>query len=269
MEDAPNLSIVIPAYNEEARLPGLLATLRSDAESTVAAGGFTFLEAVIVDDGSGDRTSELLGAAAIEDGRIRPVLGDGRNRGKGAAVAAGMRAAQGAFALQADVDLSTPLSDLAQLGAAIREGADLAIGSRVLEGSVVEDAPLERKHLGKVFNYIVRRITGLPFRDTQCGFKLMRTETGRELLSSQVSSGFAFDVELLLRAQLAGLRVAEVPVTYVHDPRSQVRIARASARMVLDVARLGYRVRPRRGLGSGAADEAHGYTGRKPHTEGD
>ena len=265
---AQSLSIIVPAYNEEARLPALLQTLGSEGQAAVAAGGFEFLEAVIVDDGSGDRTPELLSRAAEADSRVRPVLGDGRNRGKGAAVAAGVRAAEGELVLLADVDLSTPLSDLAKLGAAVREGADMAIGSRVMEGSVVENAPLRRRHLGKMFNLVVRGITGLPYRDTQCGFKLMGAETARELLQTQISSGFAFDVELLMRARLADLQVAEVPVTYVHDPRSQVRVASASVGMVLDVVRVARRLRSRR-LWHAPAQQAERDPGRQPQPEGD
>jgi dolichyl-phosphate beta-glucosyltransferase len=164
------------------------------------------------------------------------VLGAGR-RGKGGAVAIGLRAAQGEYSLLTDVDLSTPLADLSRLGEAIRGGADIAIGSRDLEGSNVR-APVHRRQGGRLFNAAVRALTGLRIRDTQCGFKLMPTAIGRELTEQQISEGLAYDVELLVRAQAAGLRIAEVPVTYLHDHESRVSMATASPRMLVDVARV-------------------------------
>jgi dolichyl-phosphate beta-glucosyltransferase len=244
---APTLSLVIPAYNEAERLPSLLEALGSDTEKLVRRAGFEYLETVIVDDGSTDATARKLAEAAQGDARIRPVPAHGGNRGKGAAVAAGAAAARGEFMLQTDVDLSTPLDDLVGLAAAVRDGADLAIGSRDLPGSVVVNAPSHRKQLGRAFNLAVRALTGMSVSDTQCGFKLMRTDTARRLLEQQVCPGYAYDVELLVRAQAAGLRIDEVPVTYVHDPRSRVRVASASVQMLFDVIRLSYRVRPRRG----------------------
>jgi glycosyltransferase involved in cell wall biosynthesis len=240
---APSLSIVIPAFNEEARLPHLLKLLDSKAAATAARCGFQFLEALIVNDGSSDGTAAILARAAERDDAVRPVLGEGHS-GKGAAVATGLRAARGDYSLLADVDLSTPLDDLAQLAAAIRDGADVAIGSRELEDSNVK-APLHRRQGGRVFNAVVRGLTRLQVRDTQCGFKLLPTAAGRELTKVQLCAGFAFDVELLVRAQASGLRIAEVPVTYLHDPRSRVRIATASPRMLCDVARLAVRIRHR------------------------
>src|SRR5437763_4194775 len=246
MTAVTTLSLVIPAFDEEARLPGLLDSLAADAPRQVEAAGYELLEAVIVDDGSNDRTAEVLRAGAEADPRVRSLLGWSENRGKGAAVAAGVAAARGEFVLQVDVDLSTPLDELGRLGAALRGGADLAIGSRVLEGSAVQ-GPLHRIVLGRGFNGLVRVLTGMPYRDTQCPFKLMRTSAWRDCLAAQSCPGFAYDVELLLRARLAGLSVVEVPVSYLHDDRSRVRVASASPRMLIDVVRLAYRVRARRG----------------------
>ena len=236
-----SLSIVIPAFNEEARLPQLLRELEGDAAQTVGDCGFDLTEAVIVDDGSTDRTAAILTAVGERQGIVRPLLGSG-HRGKGGAVATGLRAAQGEYTLLADVDLSTPLTDLAQLGEAIRGGADIAIGSRDVEGSRVE-APVHRRQGGRLFNAAVRVLTGLPLRDTQNGFKLLPTAIGRELTAEQISEGLAYDVELLVRAQAAGLRIAEVPVTYLHDENSRVQMATASPRMLLDVAHIAVRVR--------------------------
>ncbi len=238
---APSLSIVIPAFNEEQRIPGLIEELAKSAEPTAACSGFTFLEGVIADDGSSDGTPELVREAAAVHSFLRFVNGD-RKRGKGAAVAAGVRAARGDYVLVTDLDLSTPLTDLSRLATGIQEGAEIAIGSRVLADSVVEDAPAYRRYLGRTFNLTVRTLTGLSFRDTQCGFKLLATADARELLVGQTCRGWAYDVELLMRARLAGLNVVEVPVTYVHDRRSQMKVASAAVPMFLDVVRLSLRL---------------------------
>ncbi|MGC1853484.1 MAG: glycosyltransferase [Solirubrobacterales bacterium] len=237
------LSIVIPAYNEQARLPALLDTLATSADAAVAEAGMELVEVLIVDDGSTDRTAETLAAAAAEQARLKPVLEFEQNRGKGAAFAAGVARAEGDFVLLADVDLSTPLGELKKLTAAIAAGADIAIGSRAVPGAVVERGPYHRKALGNTFNAAVRLLTGLELRDTQNGFKLFPTEAAKELLAQQSCPGFAFDVELLMRADRAGLRIAEVPILYLHDSRSSVRVGSAGAKMLKDVAGLSYRLR--------------------------
>jgi dolichyl-phosphate beta-glucosyltransferase len=241
------LSLVIPAYNEETRLPDLLEILATSAEDAVAEAGFELREMLVVDDGSSDRTADLLAEAEHAHPKLRPVLGATENLGKGAAIAAGARCAEGAWVLLADVDLSTPLEELHKLSAAIGTGADIAIGSRALDAGVVDRGPVHRKLMGKGFNGAVRLLTGLKLRDTQCGFKLMPTAVARQLLAEQSCPGFSFDVELLMRAELAGMRIAEVPVVYVHDPRSRVQVVSASHRMLRDVGQLAYRLR----LGNG------------------
>lgn len=240
------LSLVIPAFNEEERLPALLDALAESAGSAVAAAGYELLESVIVDDGSDDRTATILADRAAAQPGLAPVLGAGENRGKGAAIAAGVERARGSLVLLADADLSTPLDELPKLAGALAAGADLAIGSRAVPGAIVERGPVHRKLLGWGFNGTVRALTGLPIRDTQCGFKLLPAEVARQLLTGLTCPGFAFDVELLMRAQRAGLRIAEVPVTYVHDPRSRVEVVAASYRMLRDVGSIAYRYRLRR-----------------------
>jgi dolichyl-phosphate beta-glucosyltransferase len=240
------LSLVIPAYNEEARLPALLDVLGTGAVSVVRQGGMELVEVLIVDDGSTDRTREMLEVAASRDARLKPVLDFDENRGKGAAFAAGVERAQGDYVLLADVDLSTPLGELPKLIAAIRKGADIAIGSRAIAGAVVERGPLHRKVLGNTFNRAVRLLTGLRLRDTQNGFKLFPADSAKRLLAEQICPGFAFDVELLMRANQSGLRIAEVPIVYLHDSRSSVRVASTSLEMLRDVSGLAYRLRLRR-----------------------
>jgi dolichyl-phosphate beta-glucosyltransferase len=244
--DSPaTLSLVIPAYNEEARLPALLAALERDAAPAVENAGMELVETLIVDDGSTDRTRAMLKAAEPGSARVSPVLEFDRNRGKGAAFAAGVNQARGQYVLLADVDLSTPLGELPKLTAAIRVGADIAIGSRAVPGAVVERGPRHRKVLGNSFNAAVRLLTGLRLRDTQNGFKLFPTEATRPLLAEQTCPGFAFDVELLMLADRAGLKIAEVPIRYVHDERSSVRVGSASLEMLRDVSGLAYRLRRR------------------------
>lgn len=249
-----SLSIVIPAYNEEARLSVLLEKLAAEAEKAVAEAGMRLHEVLVVDDGSTDRTRELLQAAAAENERLHPVLPYDRNRGKGAAFAAGALRAEGDYVLLADVDLSTPLGELGKLTAAIETGADVAIGSRAVAGAVVERGPVHRKVTGNTFNGAVRLLTGLRVRDTQNGFKLFPAEAVKRYAAQQTCPGFAFDVELLMRADRDGLRIAEVPILYMHDLRSRVSVATASPQMLREVVRLAYRLRVRRG--GGVADSA-------------
>jgi glycosyltransferase involved in cell wall biosynthesis len=246
------LSIVIPAYNEEVRLPGLLEKLNAEAEQAAADAGLRLLEVLVVDDGSLDRTRELLRGAEAQNERLHPVFAYDRNRGKGAAFAAGALRAEGDYVLLADVDLSTPLGELSKLTAAIEAGADVAIGSRAVPGAVVERGPVHRKVTGNAFNGAVRLLTGLRVRDTQNGFKLFPTEAVKRYAAQQTCPGFAFDVELLMRADLEGLRIAEVPILYMHDLRSSVHVASASSRMLREIAGLAYRLRFRKG--SAAAD---------------
>lgn len=257
------LSLVIPAYNEQARLPALFDELAAGADAAVAEAGMELLETLVVDDGSTDRTAAMLEAAAAANPRLKPVLEFDRNRGKGAAFAAGVERAQGAYVLLADVDLSTPLGELSKLAAAIRQGADIAIGSRAVAGAVVERGPLHRKVLGETFNGAVRLLTGLHLRDTQNGFKLFPTEVAQRLLAGQTCPGFAFDVELLMRADRAGMRIAEVPILYLHDSRSSVRVGSAGAKMLRDVAGLAYRMRSR-GSSGGRRPTQASLTGLRP-----
>ena len=202
-----SLSIVIPAYNEEARLPSTLDRVRDYVQSQ----NFGFCEIIVVDDGSRDGTAALV---ERRDG-IRLLKNPG-NHGKGYTIRHGMLEAKGDWILYTDADLSAPIEELAKLlAAADRENADVAIGSRALDRSLVGvHQSAFREASGRVFNLIMRLVTGLPFRDTQCGFKLFRAAAAREIFSRQKLDGFSFDVEDLVIAKSLGLRAIEVPVVW-------------------------------------------------------
>jgi dolichyl-phosphate beta-glucosyltransferase len=245
----PFLSIVVPAYNEEERLVLSLARIAS----YVDAGGID-AEILVVDDGSKDRTAELAGKALA--GRRGRVVANGENRGKGYSVRHGVLEARGRFVLLTDADLSTSIEEHAKLAQVIRDrGLDVAIGSRALPDSNVEiRQSWLRQTMGRSFNVIIRSLTGLPFRDTQCGFKLMDRERVKPLVDKMVVDGFAFDVELLYLCARFGLSVAEVPVTWRNASGSKVSIVGDPLRMIADVLRIRWRFR--RGLykPEGAAD---------------
>lgn len=240
MMPAP-LAIVVPVFNEERRLPSLLDALRRDGDRLVAGAGLELAEVIVVDDASTDRTAAILAAADRLGGRLRVRRLPGRNRGKGAAVRDGMLAARAPLALMTDVDLSTPLDDLGVLVAEFDRGADVVIGSRALRDSrVLERQPLYRELMGKAFNVGVRLLTRVPWRDTQCGFKLFRLETARRLFELQRVEGFAFDVDVLVLARRLGLIVREVPVRWVNDPDTHVGLLTSSPQMARDAIRIAY-----------------------------
>jgi dolichyl-phosphate beta-glucosyltransferase len=204
------VSIVVPVYNEEARLPRFLDVVSRNAREACDETGLELAQVVVADDGSTDRTAVILRERAARDPLLTAVTLP-QNRGKGAVVAAGVRAARGELTLITDVDLSAPLTELGKLHAAIASGADLVMGSRSLDPGSVERSRY-RDVMSRAYNLLVRTITPLPYRDTQCGFKLVRTDVGRYLLREQMIERYAFDVETLMRGRAAGLTMLEVPV---------------------------------------------------------
>jgi glycosyltransferase involved in cell wall biosynthesis len=233
----------VPVFNEERRLPSFFERLDADAERVLARAGLRLQEVIVVDDGSTDRTTTLLAERSARDPALRVILLPA-NRGKGAAVRAGALAATSDVMLVTDVDLSTPLDDLVSLCAAIDQGLDVAMGSRALSDSrVLVHQRLYRELMGKTFNLMFRRLTGLPWRDTQCGFKLFRRETTKPLWELQHVERFAYDTELCTNAHRLGLRVGEVPVTWRNDPDTHVTLVGSSLRMAFDLVLTAWRAR--------------------------
>jgi len=206
-----SLSIVIPAYNEESRLPATVARLRC----YLGHADWEFSEIVVVDDGSRDATVRVVQNMEPAGVPIR-VLRNPGNRGKGYAVRNGVQKAKGVWTLVTDADLSTPIEELEKLWSAARaSGAQVVIGSRALDRSLIGvHQPLLRESAGRLFNLAVRMVTGLPFEDTQCGFKLMETRAAREIFQRQQIERFGFDVEALFIARQLGYSVVEVPVQW-------------------------------------------------------
>ena len=236
------VSVVVPAYQEARRLPGLLTALRTHARDDLKAAGLTLHEMIVVDDGSSDGTGAVLAEAAQREPLLKGLTAPSGRRGKGHAVAHGIRHATGDLVLLVDVDLSAPLSETHKLTAVLDRGADIAIGSRAVEGARDEETPLYRALMGGVFNTLVRSATALEFRDTQCPIKLLDNGLAKRLVAEQIAPGFAFDVELLLRARREGARVVEVPIEFRHDPDSRVRPIFSAAAMTRDVLRVAIRL---------------------------
>jgi dolichyl-phosphate beta-glucosyltransferase len=254
----PHLSIVIPAYNEGNRIDDSLARLTAYLAARPEPS-----EIVVVDDGSADATASVVEAFArrlpAQGPRLR-LLRNGRNRGKGYSIKHGVLLAAGEFVLISDADFSTPIEELPGLmDRMTREGCGIAIGSRGLEESRIErHQPAWRELMGRTFNLLVRAITGLPFRDTQCGFKLMRRDAVLDLFRAARIERFAYDVEILYLARKAGVKTAEVPVIWRDASGSKVRAMTDSLDMLKGIVRIVLRDR-RGGYGRlGRAQQAGG-----------
>jgi glycosyltransferase involved in cell wall biosynthesis len=228
----PTVSIVIPAYNEASRLGRTLADLVPFLRVYGNA------ELLVVDDGSTDGTADAAARSLEPHADLTwRVLRLPVNRGKGCAVRQGLLAARAPVALFSDADLSTPISELPKLVDPIARGeCDVAFGSRALDRRLIETRqPIYRDRAGRLFNLALRVATGLPFLDTQCGFKAFRMSVCRPIVESATVDRFGFDVELLVVASRAGLRMREVPVRWRHQEGSKVRLSRDGPRMLADI----------------------------------
>ena len=228
----PAFSFVIPCFNEAARIGATIRATLDYLEKNSAQG-----ELIVVNDGSTDATSTIARDAFAQANVATRLLENFPNRGKGHAVRKGLLAAQNHIALFSDADLSTPLEETPKLIEPIAHNdVDLAFGSRALDRNLIgRHQPWTRETSGRIFNLLVRLTTGLPFWDTQCGFKAFRLDVCRPILEAARIEGFAFDVELLYLAQRAGLRLCEIPVHWNHAAGSKVQFLRDSLRMLREV----------------------------------
>lgn len=193
-------------------------------------------EVIIVDDGSTDNTAELVKQFAASNPEVRLLPNNG-NHGKGYSVRNGLLQAQGEIVMFTDADLSAPIQEAERLFAAILAGADIAIGSRWLERSRQTDhQPLYRQFFGRCFNLITRAVMGLPFADTQCGFKAFTRHAAQVVFQLQTIERWGFDPEILFIATKRALRIVEVPVTWGHDERSRISYLRDGLQMLREVA---------------------------------
>jgi dolichyl-phosphate beta-glucosyltransferase len=250
------LSVIIPAYNEASRLgnslPVMVSYLREHSPDS---------ELIIVDDGSKDDTSRVAREILEDTGPLRTsVISYQSNLGKGRAVRLGLLAARSEVALFSDADLSTPIAEAPKLVDPIVRGEyDLTFGSRALDRSLIGvHQPWRREQGGRIFNLVVRLATGLPFWDTQCGFKAFRMKVCRPLVEAATVDRFGFDVELLYLAYRAGLRLKEIPVRWDHNDESKVSVLSDSFKMLSEVGLI--RQQARRGAYDNAIKAVHERT---------
>ena len=227
----PDLSIIIPAYNEERRLPKALDRIGAYLNARPWRS-----EIIVVDDGSSDATAKLVESYRDKYPGLR-LISNGRNRGKGFSVRHGILEARGEIVLFTDADLSTPIEEADKLLVALREKHfDAAIGSRAADRSLIEvHQSAFREQAGILFNLLVRWITGTGFSDTQCGFKAFRRERAGILFKQQRIERFGFDPEILFLAKRHGLRVAEIPVRWSHDSATKVHVIADGIRMFFEL----------------------------------
>lgn len=228
------LSIVIPAFNEESRLPRTL-----DRIVAYLSAHRRTAEVLVVDDGSRDGTARVAEGFAKLHPQVRLLRNPG-NRGKGYSVRHGMLEAAGEWVLFSDADLSAPVEEVEKLFRAIEEsGRAVAIGSRALDRSLIGvHQSVFRENAGRIFNLAMRAVLGLPHWDTQCGFKLFRRDAARAAFSRVRIEGFGFDAESLFVARKLGFPAIEVPVRWDHVDGTKVSMTGDSARMLMDLARV-------------------------------
>jgi dolichyl-phosphate beta-glucosyltransferase len=228
------LSVIIPAFNEEARLPATLEQACAWLDAHLPDD----YEVLVVDDGSSDGTAAAVKALMTGNPSLR-LLQQAQNRGKGAAVRRGMLEATGDIRLFMDADHSTHIGEVEKVFDAMAKGAEVVIASRQHPESDIEvHQSWLREHMGKGFNLIMRSIVGLSMDDTQCGFKAFTADAARRIFNAAKLDGFSFDVEVLYLAGIHDYSIAEIPVRWVNEPNSKVRMLADPARMFADVVRV-------------------------------
>lgn len=230
----PDISVVIPAYNEEERLPGTLHAVEDYFRARDLS-----REILVVDDGSQDHTVQITLNLRDKITGLKILLND-RNRGKGFSVRHGMLKASGQLILMMDADQSSPMEEMDKLLLSVRDGCtDIAIGSRSLkESQILVHQPRYREPLGFLYNDIIQLLVLKGIKDTQCGFKLFRCEVARDVFSRGRLSGFAFDVEVLFIARKLGYRITEIPIRWRNDPNTKIKILRHGSNMLADLLRI-------------------------------
>ena len=228
---SPQLSIVIPAYNESARIELTLDRVMECVEKQ----GWD-AEVLVVDDGSTDATPKIVHAWMARYPRLHLIQNEG-NRGKGYSVRNGLLQATGEVVMFTDADLSAPMEEADRLLAAIADGADVAIGSRWMDKTrQTIHQPLYRKFFGRCFNWVTRVVMGLPFKDTQCGFKAFKRSVAQVIFRLQRIERWGFDPEILFIARKLGYDIREVPVTWGHDERSRMSYLKDGMKMLEEMA---------------------------------
>lgn len=229
--ERPYLSIVIPAYNEEARLPGSLEAIASFVRTKSYS-----VEVLVVDNNSKDRTGTIIAGFARRFAFVRGIF-EG-TQGKGAAVRTGMLTAQGEYRFICDADLSMPIEQVDRFLPPNLTDYDIAIASREIRGAVRYNEPWHRHLMGRVFNTIVRLIAVPGLQDTQCGFKMFRGEVAEKLFPLQTMNGWSFDVEILYAARRWGFRIVEVPIDWYYSDRTRINPLRDSIDMFIEVLKI-------------------------------
>ena len=229
----PRLSIVIPAYNESARIEAALANVLACVESRAWDA-----DILVVDDGSTDNTTAIVQHWMAANPRLHLIQNPG-NRGKGYSVRNGLLQSSGEIVMFTDADLSAPIEEAERLIAAIDAGADVAIGSRWLDKQKqTVHQPLYRRFFGRCFNWVTRKVMGLPFKDTQCGFKAFKRDAAQTIFRLQTIERWGFDPEILFIARKLRYTIVEVPVTWGHDERSRISYLRDGTQMLKEMGQI-------------------------------